>query len=379
MKSHPDYYFFINAGLLVFFGSLFMATLSAPESLEAFGNTNYYFFHQLTRVGIGIFLGFIAFKIPLEFLRKIAFLLLLSNIILLVAVFAPHVGTEFLGAKRWVSVGNNSFQPSEFLKISAILYLSAWLAGRVKTEQKKDFLSFMKKTYHGFINVFMPFLIFLGLIVVMLYLQKDISTLGIIGITLITIYFASGTNPWHTLITFLVGISSMALFIKIEPYRIHRLTVFFHPETDPMGIGLQMKQSLIAIGSGGIIGRGLGMSTQKFGFLPEATSDSIFSIIGEEMGMIGTTIIILLFLGFLWQGLRIANRTDDRFAKLTAIGISTWIIFQAFVNICSNLGLFPLSGIPLPFFSYGGSHVIAELIGVGILLNISKNAPKPHG
>jgi hypothetical protein len=138
---------------------------------------------------------------------------------------------------------------------------------------------------------------------VMLYLQKDISTLGIIGVTLIVIYFASGTNLWHTLITFFAGFASIALFIIIEPYRVRRFTVFLHPETDPLGIGLQMKQSLIAIGSGGIFGKGLGMSTQKFGFLPEAISDSIFAIIGEEIGIIGGTIVVLLFLTFLWQGI----------------------------------------------------------------------------
>ncbi len=378
MKYKPNYYFLITASLLVFFGALFMATLSASESLQVFGTTNHYLFRQLSRIGIGIVLAFIVYKIPLEFFRKASFLLLILNICLLVAVLTPHLGTEFLGAKRWVSVGNTSFQPSEFLKITAILYLAAWLARRVNSEPKKDFLSWLKRSYHGFINLFVPFLVFLGLIMVMLYLQKDISTLGIIGVTLIVIYFASGTNLWHTLITFFAGFASIALFIIIEPYRVRRFTVFLHPETDPLGIGLQMKQSLIAIGSGGIFGKGLGMSTQKFGFLPEAISDSIFAIIGEEIGIIGGTIVVLLFLTFLWQGIKIANSAENTFARLTAIGISTWIVFQAFINISSNIGIFPLAGIPLPFFSYGGSHIIAELLGVGILLNVSRHTAHKH-
>jgi len=140
-----------------------------------------------------------------------------------------------------------------------------------------------------------------------------------------------------------------------------------------LGRGLQLKQSLIAVGSGGIFGEGLGMSTQKFGFLPEAMSDSIFAILGEETGMIGCVILVMLFVWFLWLGFKIARGAHDTFAKLTAVGITTWIVFQSFINIASTIGMFPLSGIPLPFFSYGGSHIIAEMIGVGLLLNISKN------
>jgi len=158
-----------------------------------------------------------------------------------------------------------------------------------------------------------------------------------------------------------------------EPYRIQRLLIFLHPETDPLGIGFHLRQSLIAIGSGGIFGKGLGMSTQKFGFLPEAMSDSVFAVLGEETGIIGCSILILLFLLFLFLGFKIAKSSTDKFSKLTAVGITVWIVSQAFINITSTLGLFPISGIPLPFFSYGGSHIISEMIAIGLLLNISKN------
>ncbi len=379
MKSHVNYYFLGTVFFLLFFGTLFLATLSAQESLQTFGNTNHYLFRQLTRIAMGLILCFVAFKIPLPIFKKFSFILLLLNMLFLTFAFMPYIGTEFLGAKRWVSIGNNSFQPSEFLKITAILYLSAWLSNRFSAIQKKDLLSWFKRGYYNFISIFLPFLVFLGIIVVLLYLQKDISTLGILGVTLIVIYFASGTNIWHTILTFLAGALSIGYFIWKEPYRVRRLTVFLHPETDPMGIGMQVKQSLIAIGSGGIFGKGLGMSTQKFGFVPEAISDSIFAIIGEEVGIFGCLILVGLFIAFFWQGINIANRTEDTFAKLVCIGICTWITFQAFINISSSLGLFPLAGIPLPFFSYGGSHIIAELVGVGILLNISKNSQKKNG
>jgi len=154
---------------------------------------------------------------------------------------------------------------------------------------------------------------------------------------------------------------------------VQRFLVFLHPEADPLGVGFQLKQSLLAVGSGGIFGKGLGMSTQKFGYLPQAMSDSMFAILGEETGIIGCTILLLLFLAFCWQAIKIANNSSDKFGKLIAIGITVWFMTQAFMNIASAIGIFPLSGIPLPFFSYGGSHIISELIAVGLLLNISKH------
>ena len=170
---------------------------------------------------------------------------------------------------------------------------------------------------------------------------------------------------------FLVAGSLIAL-IKIAPYRAERMLVFFQPGIDPLGIGFQAKQALIAVGSGGIAGVGLGMGIQKFGFLPQPISDSIFAIFAEETGFIGALALIFLFLMFLWRGFRIAKKTQNKFFQLTAIGITSWIIVQAFVNIGSMIGLLPITGIPLPFISYGGSHLIAELVGIGILLNISK-------
>lgn len=372
MAKHLDYYLLGLAAFLLIFGALFLATLSAPASMQIFGNTNYYIFHQLIRIGLGFILAFIAFKTPLHIFKKIALPLFIINLILLVVVFLPAVGTKFWGAQRWISIGHNTFQPSEFFKITAVLYLSAWLSNRFHKISKKNWKSSMKKGYYGFTTLLLPFLVLLAVITVILYMQRDISTLGIIGITLLVVYFVSGTPFWHMMLTFVMGVSSAALFIVVEPYRLQRLKVFLHPETDVLGIGLQLKQSLIAIGSGGMFGKGLGMSIQKFGFLPQAMSDSIFAILGEETGIIGCTILIAVFLLFFWRSLKIANSTSDNFAKLTSVGIATWITLQAFINIASTIGIFPLSGIPLPFLSYGGSHIIAEMIGVGILLNISK-------
>ena len=233
-----------------------------------------------------------------------------------------------------------------------------------------------QKGYYSFIKVFLPFLIFLCIVAIALVLQRDISTLGIITIALITIYFIAGTPVWQTILTILGGAGAAAVLIAIKPYRFERILTFLNPGIDPLGIGHQINQSKLAIGSGGIFGKGLGMSVQKFGFLPESMTDSIFAIIGEELGLIGCAALVMAFLAFLYLGFKISSLATDKFSKLVAVGLSTWIVFQAFINIASNIGLFPLSGIPLPFFSYGGSHIIAELIAVGILLNISKNGSR---
>lgn len=373
MKRAINYYFLGVSAILIVFGILFLANLSAPASLQIFGNTNYYLFHQLYAIGIGLVLGFVAFKVPLYIIKKIIPALLVINLLLLVAVFLPMIGVKFWGAKRWINIGGSTFQPSEFLKITSVLYLAAWLSNRFSESSKQGFFKRLKGVHGSFKKVFLPFLCLLAVISVILLFQKDLSTLGITTASLMVVYFAAGTPLWHMLLTVFGGLAGAFLFIKIEPYRIQRFLVFLNPETDPLGIGFQLRQSLLAIGSGGIFGRGWGMSTQKFGFLPQAMSDSVFAILGEEMGIIGSSVLIFLLLFFFWQGIQIAQKATDRFSKMAAVGISTWIVVQSFMNITSAIGIWPLSGIPLPFFSYGGSHIIAEMIGVGILLNISKN------
>jgi cell division protein FtsW len=374
VKNHLNYYFLGLAVLLLSFGTLFLAALSMPDSLQVFGNTNHFLFHQLIAIAIGLIGAFIVFKTPMHVLKKMALPLLILNLLAMAVILVPMFGSTFWGAKRWVSVGNINFQPSEFLKLTSIIYLAALLSNRFSTSNKKGWLFSVKKRYDVFMRVFLPFILLAGIITIALILQKDISTLGIITITLLVVYFSAGTPLWHAGVCIAAGLGGLLVLIKIEPYRVQRLLVFLHPETDPTGIGLQIKQSLLALGSGGIFGKGIGMSTQKFGFLPQAMSDSIFAILGEETGIIGCATLVILLLVFLWLGFKIANSSHDTFSKLTAIGITVWIVTQACVNIASTLGIFPLSGIPLPFFSYGGSHIIAEMMGVGIILNVSKNS-----
>jgi cell division protein FtsW len=373
MKKSFNYFLFFLIVFLIGFSFVFLACLSASNSLQKFGNTNYYLFHQLLSGLLpAIILGFVDYKISLNFLKKCAFWLVLLNLLALFLVFLPKIGIKINGASRWLGAGSLMFQPSEFLKITAILYLSAWIAARLSEENAKDWKSITKKGYHNIIYILVPFVIFLGLIAVALYLQKDASTLGIIALTLLALYFSAKTPLWHTLFVVVAGVSALLFIVRFEPYRLARWTTFLHPCLDPLGSGLQACQSSISLGSGGIFGKGLGMSAEKF-ILPASMSDSIFAIIGEELGIVGCAVLIAAFILFFWLGIKIAKKSNDKFAKMTAIGIVVWITLQAFVNMASVAGIFPLAGIPLPFFSYGGSHLVTELIGVGLLLNISKN------
>ena len=288
-------------------------------------------------------------------------------------VFIPGIGITANGAARWLNLGFFTIQPAEFLKITSILYISAWIASKLSEDNVSGWKSITKRGSHNFLYILIPFIIFLGLIAFSLVLQSDVSTLGILSITLLVLYFSAKTPLWHTLSIITAGLSGLLLMVKYESYRLDRWLIFLNPDSDPLGKGWQLKQSLISLGSGGIFGKGLGMSSQKLGFLPEAMTDSIFAAIGEETGIIGCVILISLFILFFWLGIKISKNSNDKFSKMVTLGIVFWITFQAFINIASAAGIFPLAGIPLPFFSSGGSHLIVELIGVGLLLNISKN------
>ncbi len=371
--NRPDYILIIVISILIILGILILSSASAVISQERFGNPYSFLNHQIF-FGIipGIVLFLIARQIPTDFLKKIVPLLLLINLILAAMVFLPKVGVTAGGATRWLSLGGNiTFQPSEFLKLTSVLYLASFLTSRT-SHRKTSWIA--KKSALEFSRTLIAFLIVIGLMALLLILQPDISTLGIIVVVGFLIYFLAGTPFWHSLLMMAMGFSALVSLIKLAPYRMQRWLVFLNPETDPLGIGYQIKQSLIAIGSGGILGLGLGMSRQKFGFLPQSMTDSIFAIFTEETGFLGSLILISLFLIILWQGFKISLQAKDKFLQLTGMGITSWICLQAFLNVGAMIGIVPLAGIPLPFISYGGSHMVAELAGMGILLNISRKS-----
>lgn len=345
---------------LLFFGLIMIASAGISYSHARFGDSYYFFKHQLFFGVIpGLVILYVVQKINYTFWKKISFPLFIASLIFLVLVFVPGFGSRIYGASRWMKLGPFSFQPSEMLKLSIILYLAAWLESRA--EKVKDF-------YEGLL----PFGAVVGLVSFLLVKQPDIGTLGIVIAISLSIFFVSGAKMNHMGIIGMTGVAALIVLVKMEAYRMSRFLVFMHPELDPRGIGYQINQALLAIGSGGFWGVGLGHSLQKFNYLPEPVGDSIFAIIGEELGFIGCVILVSLFVYVAILGLRIAKNAPDRFSKLTAVGIVTWIIFQAFVNMAAISGIMPLTGVPLPFISYGGTSIIFLLVGVGILLNIAK-------
>ena len=383
-KSHHfDYVLLIVSAFLIIIGISVLAGTSASISQKNFGSTTYILIHQI-KFGIlpGILFGGLCFFLPLRILKKWSPIALMVILLMMGMVFLPKIGLSLGGASRWVNLGLISFQPSEFLKIGFVIYLAAWISNREfksSSFSKTKFTlrtsaSFFEKT--GVVRLLIPFLIIIGLVSLLLIFQPDISTLGVIILTAILMYFAANTRLSHTIFLILAGIAALIGLITIASYRLNRLLTFLKMGMDPMGMGYQINQALIAIGSGGIWGRGLGMGIQKFGFLPQPTSDSIFAVLGEETGFVGGLILVSLFLIFAWQGFRISRKVSSKFSQLLAVGITSWIVVQAFVNMGASIGLLPFTGIPLPFISYGGSHLIAELIGVGILLNISRYSNK---
>jgi len=362
-----DYSLFAIIAIIVIIGIVILSSVSAAFAFKKYGDTYYLLKHQIV-FGLlpGLFLGFLAYKLKLSFFKKISGPFLLSALILMLLVFLPGIGSSSGEAARWIRVGPLSFQPSEALKLAFIIYLAAWLGNRLeRIKQNKE---------SNFWGTFLSFLFVLGAIIVLLFCQSNASTLFVIAAVGAIMYFSINTPVIHTIIMILFGGGIGFWIIKAAPYRANRWLIFLNPDMDPMGKGYQLQQALIAVGSGGIGGMGPGMSAQKFGALPQTISDSIFAVFAEEMGFIGAAVLIIIFLIFLWRGLDVVKNSQDNFSKLLALGITSWIIIQTFVNIGAMIGIMPLTGIPLPFISYGGSALMMELIGMGILLNISKNS-----
>ncbi len=358
--SNPNYALLSLIVVFLFLGITAIASASSVISWNNHANTYYYLVHQIL-FGIvpGIILMFIASRINYRFWRAISPFLLLLALFLLVLVLIPGVGIEVGGAQRWINLGVANFQPSELAKLAVIVYLAAWF-------DKKQ------KNVHDLLSGFLPSLVMVGLIAFLIYLQPDMGTLVVLILTAAAMFFMAGSQIKHLVVTGGLGLVGLFLAIRSAPYRIARVITFLDPSHDPQGIGYHVNQALLAIGSGGLFGYGYNRSLQKYNYLPEPMGDSIFAVIAEEMGFIRSALLIVLFLALAWLGLNIARRAPDNFGRLLALGITAWISIQAFINIGAMLGIMPLTGIPLPFISYGSSSLIALLTSVGILLNISR-------
>jgi len=357
-KGRPDKGLIIIIISLFVLGLIILFSASLIVSQEQYGKSSYYFFHQLIYGGaIGLIAFLITQKINYRFWKKIALLLFFLSLILLVLVFVPNLGYAHAGAKRWLTFAGLSFQPSEFLKLAFVIYLSA----------------FFTRKEEGYLNSLIPFLAIMALVGGLIALQSSAGTSALIAIVGFIIYFLSGARFYQLISVVICYLGAFFALIKFTPYRMERFLTFLNPTIETQGMSYQINQALLAIGSGGILGRGLGHSTQKYNYLPEPIGDSIFAIAAEEIGFIGALLLIFLFILLAFKGLRIAKKVPDEFGRLLAIGITSWLVIQAFINIAAVTGLIPLTGMPLPFVSYGGSALIFALAGAGILVNISKH------
>lgn len=360
-QAAPDYWLLGYVIILLSFGLLMLTSASSVQSFERFNDSYYIFKAQLLK-GIlpGIILAWWLSIIPYAKIKKLVPIFFFTVIGLLLAVLVTHYGFHWGGASRWLTLGPITFQPSEFMKLALILYLAAWLEKRIPDQIKNWKITLI------------PFLAIVVMISLLIILQPDMGTLLVILASSFFIYFLAGI-PWRqVLCVVLLLVIALGTLVVVEPYRAKRLTTFLNPEQDMQGSGYHIQQAKIAIGSGGILGVGIGKSRQKFNYLPQVYGDSIFAIVGEELGLITSSLLIILFLLLGWRGLYIAKRAPDVFGKLVAVGITGWFVFQAFINIAAMIGIMPLTGIPLPFISHGSSSLIACLLAVGILLNISR-------
>jgi len=351
-KSRFDSILFTVTLLLTAFGVLMVYDASVVEAYRDFSDKLHFAKLQLVWAVVGILSMLVVTRIPLGLVKKLALPFFAFTVLLLIAVIIPGVGQQVQGARRWLIFGPITIQPSEIVKLSFAIYLSVWL------ENKRKFSHFLALSV---------------VILALVMAQPDLGTSLVVIATGITIYFLSGAPLMSLGLMIASGAVAGLGLILSSPYRKARLLTFLNPASDPLGASYHIRQILIALGSGGLLGVGIGRSRQKYEYLPEATTDSIFAVIGEEIGFIGSAIFIILFLMLIFRGFTIARKAKTTFAQLLAGGITAWIGIQALLNLSAMVALVPLTGVPLPLISYGGSSLVTVLTGVGLLLNVSRN------
>ncbi len=344
---------------LLIIGLIFIYSASSVFALEQQGSAYYFLKKQI----IGLFLGTLGalfcYTIPLKLLKQLTPLFFWGSWLLTLGTLIPGISRTIHGSSRWLSIGGFSFQPSDLLKITLVLFVARFL------EKKSTTVFTFKKS-------FVPFLILIGLTSIVLLRQPDFGLTVTLATTSMLMIFIAGLPLLYVGIALGTAIPAFGVLILAFPYRLKRILVFLNPWKDPKGAGFQIIQSLIAIGSGGWFGIGIGESKQKFFYLPMQHTDFIFSIIAEETGFIGASLILILYALFLYFGCKIALQLDDLFARFTVIGLTLIITLQALINIFVTTGLLPTKGIGLPFISYGNSALICSLCMIGIIANVAK-------
>ncbi|MEK7610909.1 MAG: FtsW/RodA/SpoVE family cell cycle protein [Patescibacteria group bacterium] len=400
-NSRPDYPLFFLLCLLLIFGVLMVYNASVVYSTNVFGGKYYFLLLQ----GLWVLLGLVALTVAANFdyhhYLSLAKPLAILTFILLIFLawpnfpvlnrFAPtplyHLltpQTTELRVYRWIIVnpsplpplpflGRFNFQPTDMAKITLVIFLAAWLS-RLKGD-----LQYRrgKRDWHTF-KIFLKFFIFFGVTALLTVLEPDFGTAVILSSCLLLVYFFAESPLWSLFLTVGLSFLSGIFFILTSEYRRERLMTYLsHSGSDPLSTGYHLQQVLIALGSGGLTGLGLGQSRQKYEYLPEVATDSIFAVVGEELGLLGTVAVILIFVGLIYRCIDVSKKAPDEFGRLLSGGLTAWLAIQFFVNIAAMTGILPLTGVPLPFISYGGSSMVTSLISVGIILNISRQAVRP--
>lgn len=354
-----DWRFIVIIAVLLVFGLFVLSSASYIAGQKKFNDHNYYLREQVLKgVLIGLVSFFIFLKVPLGFLKKHSFFFLIFSIGILILVFIPQLGFSHAGSTRWLQIGPVNFQPSEILKLSFLIYLASWFESRQK--ELKNFSSGL-----------LPFLLVTGIIGLLLLMQPNFGTFAVIAFSAAAVYFVAGGKISHLALTAFIGIMVFFIFIFLKPYGAERLRVFLDGGTDITGSGYQINQAVSSIGVGGLSGIGVNQNLHS-AYLPEPIGDSIFAVLSEKLGLFGVSFSLALYTLFAIFGYRIALRSRDSFSKLLAVGITSWILIQSFINIAAISGLVPLTGVPLPFMSYGSSGLVINIIGVGIIANISR-------
>jgi cell division protein FtsW len=351
-------------GLLAY-GLVMLNSASSVVSYQEHGTPTYYFMRQLIAAAAGVCVMIVLMRLDYRLLGRLAIPLHAIAVLLLLAVLVPSLGHRAYGAQRWIAFPGVQLQPSELVKLTMVLYIARWMAR--KGTQVSDLA-------YGFV----PFLVLLGLVFGLIILQPDMGTAVIVAVGAVAVFFAAGASVPQLVLFSGLSASAAVVLIQSAAYRMQRITAFMDPWKDPQRTGYHTVQALLALGSGGLTGVGLGASRQKFLYLPFPHTDSIFAIVGEELGLIGTLAVLGLFLLLAWRGLVVALRAPDLFGRLLATGLTASLAFQAFLNIAVVTSSVPFTGVTLPFFSYGINSLLVSMTAAGILLSISRRTvPAP--
>jgi cell division protein FtsW len=359
-RHQPNYVLLVAVIALVALGVVMVYSASSVRAYFASDDASTYGVQQLIWAALGLTVMFAASRLDFRWLRFGAIPAYLISMALLVAVLVPDIGTSVAGSRRWIYVpGIGGFQPAELAKLAVVLYLAHWLDRRGRAAS-------------SFWNGFIPFVLLVAPGFLLIAIEPDLGTAGVFFAAALAVFFMAGANLLHLSAIAAAGVAAASAMIMSTPYQWIRLQEFLNPESDPLGKGYNALQGLMALALGGVTGLGLGASRQKYLYLPAPSTDFIFAIIGEEWGLIGSLGVIALFLLIAYQGYKIAIHAPDTFSGLLACGITTWLVVQAFINMAVVTALAPVTGIPLPFISYGGSSLTINLVAVGILLSISR-------